>query len=263
MQKAKKMGSVDLIFDGDNLAITSGHYGPTGGMWQRFNRINAIDYANPGDSTQSILWRLQNGQLDNLHPKLAVLMLGGSNIGPNTPEQVAEGVKAVVAEYQKRCPDITILLLGVMPRGEKPTDPMRDKVKAVNALISAFGDGKKVIYLDFGDKLLEPDGTISKAVLGDFVHPGPKGYQIWADAIQPTIDQFFPPATLPPTPKVAVATGRPMPRPPLPRPSPSSAVAPSPGPRLRWLPGKIQPSSPPPPWDGCPIFKRISTTRAR
>ena len=141
LQKAGKMGDVDLIFDGNNLAITSGHYGPTGGMWQRFIRIKAIDFANPDDTTQAILWRLQNGQLDNLHPKLAVLMLGGGNIGPNTPDQVAGGVKAVITEYQKRCPDITILLLGVMPRGEKPTDPMRDKIKDVNKLISDFGDG--------------------------------------------------------------------------------------------------------------------------
>ena len=250
LQKAAKMGNVDLIFDGNNLAITSGHYGPTGGMWQRFNRINAIDFANPDDTTQAILWRLQNGQLDNLHPKLAVLMLGGSNIGPNTPEQVAEGVKAVIAEYQKRCPDITILLLGVLPRGEKPTDPMRDKVRAVNKLISTFGDGKKVIYLDFGDKLLEPDGTITKSVLGDFFHPGPKGYQIWADAIQPTIDQFFPPATLPPPPKVAAASSPSMPTPdttgpmigggtvtwppPALLPGANSAIIPTPA--MGWLP---------------------------
>ena len=204
LQRAKKMENVDLIFDGDQLAITSGHYAPTGGMWPRFNRIKALDFSSPGDPTQAILWRLQNGQLDTLHPKLVVLMVGSSNIGfnpgANTPEQIAEGVKAIITEYQKRAPEATILLLGVMPRGEKPTDPARAKVKAINQLISAFGDGKKVIYLDFGDKLLEPDGTITRAVLGDFLHPGPKGYQIWADAIQPTIDQFFPPATLPPAP---------------------------------------------------------------
>ena len=209
MQRAKKMGTVDLIFDGDQLAITSGHYAPTGGMWPRFNRIKALDFSSPGDPTQAVLWRLQNGQLDTLHPKLVVLQVGMSNIGfnpgANTPEQIAEGIKAIIAEYQKRVPEATILLLGLMPRGEKPTDPFRAKIKAVNQIISGLGDGKKVIYLDFGDKLLEHDGTISKAVLGDFVHPGPKGYQIWADAIQPTIDQFFPPATLPPAPTPAPA----------------------------------------------------------
>ena len=209
LQRARKMEKVDLIFDGDQLAITSGHYGPTGGMWSRFNRIKALDFSSPGDPTQAVLWRLQNGQLDTLHPKLIVLQVGSSNIGfnlgANTPEQIAEGVKAIVAEYQKRAPEATILLLGIMPRGEKPTDPARAKVKAINQIISGLGDGKKVIYLDFGDKLLEPDGTITKAVVGDFVHPGPKGYQIWADAIQPTIDQFFPPATLPPAPTPAPA----------------------------------------------------------
>jgi lysophospholipase L1-like esterase len=256
MQKARKMGQVDLIFDGDNLAITSGHYGPTGGMCRHFERIKAMDYANPGDTTQNILWRLQNGEADGLQPKLIVLMVGGSNLNPTTtPEQAAEGVKAVVAEYQKRCPDATILLCGVLPRGEKPTDPQRAKIKAINQIISTYGDGKKVIYLDFGDQLLQPDGTITKDVLFDFVHPGPKGYEIWAKAIQPTVDQFFPPSTLPPAPPEVAATNstnsaasaqppsapEPIigggtvtwPAPPLP-PGANSAIIPAPN--LSWLP---------------------------
>ncbi len=252
LQRARKMGTVDLIFDGDRLSITSGHYAPTGGMWSRFNRIKALDFGCSGDPTQAVLWRLQNGQLDGLHPKLVVLQVGMSNIGfnpgANTPEQIAEGIKAIVAEYQKRVPEATILLTGIMPRGEKPTDPFRAKIKAVNQIISGFGDGKKVIYLDFGDKLLEPDGTISQTVLAGFVHPQGKGHVIWADAIQSTIDKFFPPSTLPsaPIPIPVIASGTAAvpdkligggtitwPAPPLPAGANSAVI---PMPQMGWLP---------------------------
>ncbi len=101
--------------------------------------------------------------------------------------------KAIVAEYQKQCPDAAILLQGIFPRGEQPTDGLRAKVKQVNQMISSLGDGKKVIFLDFGDKLLNAHGQYTHPITGDFLHPNGNGYQIWADAIQPVIDRFFPP----------------------------------------------------------------------
>ena len=197
LQNSRQMGKIDLIFDGDQWAITAGNYGPTGGMWKRYSKLRAFDFSSRGDTTQALLWRLQNGQVDGFHPKLIVLRIGGSNINVNTPEEIAEGIRAVVREYQKHCPEAAILLQGIFPRGEKPTDPVRAKIKSINQMISRYADGKKVIYLDLGDKLLQPDGTLSTDIMPDFLHPSAKGFQIWADAIQPVIDRFFPPATAP------------------------------------------------------------------
>ena len=193
---SRKMPKVDLIFDGDS--ITAGWRGGGGGIWgHRYAKLNAFDFANSGDTTNGVLWQVQNGQVDGLHPKLVVLLIGTNNLGHSSAEQIAEGIKAVVREYQKHCPEAAILLQGIFPRGEKPTDPIRAKIKSINQMISQYADGKKVIYLDFGDKLLQPDGTLSKDIMPDFLHPSAKGFQIWADAIQPVIDQFFPPTTTP------------------------------------------------------------------
>ena len=197
LHKSRKMGRIDLIFDGDQWAITSGNYGPTGGMWNRYGKLNAFDFSSRGDTTQALLWRLQNGQVDGLHPKLVVLLIGTNNLGHSSAEQIAEGIKAVVTEYQKHCPEAAVLLQGIFPRGEKPTDPIRSKIKSINRMISQYADGRKVIYLDFGDTFLQPDGTLSKDIMPDFLHPSAKGFRIWADAIQPVIDQFFPPTTAP------------------------------------------------------------------
>jgi len=190
-QKTREIAStIELIFDGDS--ITDGWQVKGKEVWaERYGKLNAFDFGISGDRTEHVLWRLAQGQVDGMHPKLIAIMIGTNNIFSNSAEQIAEGVKTVVAEYQNRCPEAVILLQAIFPRGERPTDPVRAKIKTVNEIISKLGDGKKVIYIDFGDKFLEPDGTLSNEIMPDFLHPNAKGYQIWADAIQPIINKFF------------------------------------------------------------------------
>lgn len=184
-------GSIRLVFDGDS--ITDGWQSTGRAVWEaNFGKRNAFDFGISGDRTQHVLWRLDQGQVDGIKPALVAIMIGTNNKGTNTPEQIAEGVKAVVEGYQKRCPDAVILLQAIFPHGEKPEDPNRAKVKAINEMIAKLGDGKKVIYVDFGDKFLQPDGTMTREIMGDFLHPSPKGYQIWADAILPIVDKYVP-----------------------------------------------------------------------
>jgi lysophospholipase L1-like esterase len=184
-------GTIELIFDGDS--ITDGWHGKT--TWTaRYGKLNAFNFGIGGDRTQNVLWRLSQGQVDGMHPKVIALMIGTNNLFNNTEEQIADGVKKIVAEYQKRCPSAVILLQAVFPRYEKADNPYRAKIKTINQIISKLGDGEKVIYIDFGDKLLNPDGTMSRDIMPDFLHPNEKGYQIWADAIAPVINKFFPEA---------------------------------------------------------------------
>ena len=193
LDEPKKMPTVDLIFDGDS--ITDRWRGTGKGVWAaHYAKLNAVDFGIIADKTENLLWRIQNGQLDNLHPKLVALMIGTNNIGQE-PAQIAEGVQAVVEDYRTYCSHAVILLQAILPRGQSPTDPNRAKIKAVNQIISKLADGKNVIYIDFGDKLLQPDGTISTDIMADFLHPTAKGYEIWAEAIQPIIDKYVPSPT--------------------------------------------------------------------
>ena len=127
-------------------------------------------------------------------------MIGTNNLGANTNEQIAEGVAAIVQDYRTRCPDAVVLLQAIFPRGPKATDPFRARIKAINEIIAKLHDGKKVIFIDFGEKFLSADGTLLPEIMPDFLHPSPKGYQIWADAIQPVINQYFPAAAAPAAP---------------------------------------------------------------
>ncbi len=185
-----KRGSVDLIFDGDS--ITDFWTGAGKDVWAKnYGRLNAVDYGISGDRTENVLWRLDKGQVAGLRPKLVVVLIGTNNTGDCTDAQIAEGITAVVRSYQKLCPTAVILLPAVFPRAESPTDPTRQKIKRINQIISRLGDGNKVVYLDFGNKFLQPNGTMNRDLMPDTLHPSAKGYEVWADAIRPEIVKVF------------------------------------------------------------------------
>jgi lysophospholipase L1-like esterase len=189
----KAAGQVDWVLDGDS--ITDFWQDPRRGAGvfaEHFGKLRTIDLAIAGDRTQNVLWRLGQGQVDGLQPKLITLMIGTNNLGSNSVQEVADGVAAIVADYRKRCPDAVILLQAIFPRGASATDPARAKIKAINAIIARLADGKNVIYTDFGDKFLEPDGSLSREIMPDFLHPSAKGYEIWAAAIKPFVEKYVP-----------------------------------------------------------------------
>lgn len=184
-----KAASIQLIFDGDS--ITHGWRSAGKSLWEeRYAKFNAFNFGISGDRVENVLWRIQQGQLQGLNPKLVFIMIGTNNFG-GLPENIAGGIKEVIHAYQEACPEAVIVLQAIFPRREKPSDPARAWVKNVNDLISKHADGKKVLFVDFSDKFLQPDGTISPEVMPDFLHPASKGYQIWADAIQPILEQHI------------------------------------------------------------------------
>ena len=175
-------------------SITDGWRNSGKEVWAaNYDKLNATDFGIGGDQTQHLLWRLAHGQVDGLHPKMVALMIGTNNLFGPSDTEVAEGVATCVHEYQKHCPDAVILLQAIFPRGEKPNEPFREKLKQINAMLSKLADGKKVVYVDFGDKFLDADGTLPRDIMPDGLHPNAKGYAIWADAIRPQIEKVFGP----------------------------------------------------------------------
>jgi beta-glucosidase len=178
-----KQGNIDLLFLGDS--ITQGWGGNA--IWKRYyGPRRAANFGIGGDRTEHVLWRLQHGEVDGIHPRDVVLMIGTNNSRDNTAAEIIAGIKAIVDELRKRLPDSKILLLGVFPRGQRP-DGLRQKLDDVNEQISKLDDGKSVFYLNIGKAFLNADGTISPDVMPDYLHLTAKGYRRWADAMEPTL----------------------------------------------------------------------------
>jgi len=183
----KKMeGKIDLAFVGDSITARW-----KGDSWNKhWGAYRAVNMGIGGDRTQNVLWRLQNGQLDGYQARLFVLMIGTNNCDKKTnPADVAAGIKAILELIKTKQPKAKILLLGILPTGEKP-NPGREKKAAVNELISKFAGGS-VHYMDIGAKFLEPDKSISKEVMKDFLHLAPKGFDIWAEAISGKVKELM------------------------------------------------------------------------
>jgi beta-glucosidase len=189
-EKANSAKPAQVIFDGDS--ITDYFRNAAKDIWSQYEaKYNAINFAVSGDATEQVLYRLQNGQAKGMHPKLIFLMIGHNNCMRNTPEQIHEGVAAIIKKYQEVCPDSLIILQATFPSKE-PRSRYRTSIAALDKLLPDLAQKDRVIYVDFCDKFLSPDGTISKDVMPDGTHPAVKGYQIWAAAIQPILDHYVP-----------------------------------------------------------------------
>jgi lysophospholipase L1-like esterase len=162
-------------------------------VWDRyFAPLRALNFGIGGDRTQHVLWRIEQGELDHLRPKVIILLIGSNNTGVeratgkprNQTDEVIAGVKAVVAAIRARRPATQVLLLGIFPRGEKWDSPQRQQIREINAALAPLHDGKDVHFLDIGLQFLLPDGSVSRDLMPDCTHPNEKGYEIWAKAIE-------------------------------------------------------------------------------
>jgi lysophospholipase L1-like esterase len=185
---------IGLLFLGDS--ITEGwHWDDNWRIFKtHFGNDMPANFGIGGDLTQHVLWRIDNGELDNIAPKVVVLLIGTNNIG-YPEDDILRADRKIVTEIHQKLPDTKILIMAIFPRGQDPRDPavaaMRDKIKFVNAGLSKLDNGDKTRFLDIGDKFLAPDGTLPKEIMPDALHPSHAGYEIWADAIQPTVDEMM------------------------------------------------------------------------
>lgn len=192
-ERLMKEGSTQLVFIGDS--ITDGwRNGDQRDIYEDyFGKYHPYNIGISGDQTQHVLWRIEHGELDGISPKVAVIMIGTNNLGNmhQSPDETIAGIEAVVKAVEQKVPGIKILLLGIFPRANKADDPFRVQIKEVNEAISKLDDGgKHVKYLDIGPKFLDPDGTLPRSIMPDFLHPNVKGYQIWAEAIKPAVEEL-------------------------------------------------------------------------
>jgi len=183
----------DILFEGDSITDWWQQQPPQGGtgVFQKyFGDAKVANFAVAGDTTQGLLWGLQNGEGQGHKPKAIMLMIGTNNTGSNSGQEIAEGVGADVAELRKDFPDAKILLLAIFPRGSGPSDSNRVKNEVANKIIARLDDGKHVFFMNINDKFLDPDGKLI-GFRGDNLHPVAQGYEAWASAVAPTLKSWI------------------------------------------------------------------------
>ena len=193
-REVAKQGDAEVLFLGDSITdFWRNADGPFAGksvLDKHFGHWKVANFGIAGDTTQGVLYRLQNGEGQGFNPRAVMLMIGTNNTLRNSAAEIAEGVGAIVLELQRDFPQAKVLLLGVFPRG-RPNDPVRATIAEINRTIAKLHDGERVHYLDIGARFLAPDGTIPADVMSDLLHPSAKGYEIWAQAVKEPLSQLM------------------------------------------------------------------------
>jgi beta-glucosidase len=180
-----KQGNVDVLFLGDS--ITAGWANAGKDAWAaHFEKLRPANFGIGGDRTQHVLWRITNGELEGIQPRVVVLMLGTNNIKADSASAIARADAKIIQTIRQKLPNTKVLLLGIFPRAHRTDAPeahIPAKVKAVNAELARLADGQAVRYLDLAETLA-PSGALNPDFYTDGVHLTPKGYEAWAKAIE-------------------------------------------------------------------------------
>ena len=188
----EKMGQVDLVFLGDSIT----HAWDNGGKktWdQYYAKRNALNLGFSGDRTEHVLWRLENGAVANIDPKLLVLMIGTNNAGHREEPSkfTAIGIKAILDDLRTRLPNTKVLMLAIFPRGATDKDPLRKLNMATNDIIKDYADNERVHFLSINNNFLTKDRKLEKSVMKDLLHPNADQYKVWAEAIEPKVQELM------------------------------------------------------------------------
>jgi len=191
LKEIKETGQHDLLFIGDSIT----DYWPKRGekSWAKFAEYKPLDLGISGERTEDVLYRINHGELEGYKPKATVIMIGTNNIGhfrDEKPEWVAAGIEKIVKTVHEKLPDTKVLLLGIFPR-EDVTSTNRKKITQINRLIAKLDDGTKTKFLDIGKVFMDEKGEIPLDVMKDKLHPTDKGYDLWYDAMWPTLSEML------------------------------------------------------------------------
>lgn len=199
----RTQGRIDVYFEGDSIARRWGatDYPQLLANWKaNFSGWNVADFGWGADRIENILWRLENGELDGVHPKLIVLLAGTNNVGNKLPPvgvkaaaaSITKGVEEVIRVMREKAPEAVIVVTAIFPRNDNIM--VMPEIDAINAYLAKMADGRQIRYLNINDKLADASGKLFEGMMNpDKLHPTVKAYQIWADALQPILTSILGP----------------------------------------------------------------------
>ena len=214
-------GGYPVVFIGDSITHRWEKPGKT--VWDAHfaeGDYRALNLGFSGDNTENVLWRIDNGELDGLDPKAVVLLIGTNNTGhrkleEETPLDTLLGIQAIIDRVVAKCPKAKVILLPILPRGN-PSSELRKRNDYVNralSLAAKYAWSGKVLWCNFIPRLQAKDGTITREMFPDLLHPATAGYEIWAEELKPFLAYALgkgpkPPETrlAPPEPGIATVT---------------------------------------------------------
>lgn len=198
LEKARQ-GHIDLYFVGDSITRRWGatDYPDFLAHWRKnFWGWNAGDFGWGADEIQHILWRMENGELDGVNPKVIVILAGTNNLGEGPLDEakvleITRGLKALVEVCQRKAPGAKIVLTAIFPRNDHPA--VLPGIVRINEQLAKLAEEKNLRFLNVNSHLAAPDGTLLEGMTVDKLHPSLKGYEVWAAGLRPILTELLGP----------------------------------------------------------------------
>ena len=190
-------GPIGLLFLGDSITL---QWNKVPHIWEHYyGAYQPASFGIGGDGTQHVIWRIVHGELDGISPKVVVLLIGCNNCGGSSAADISAGIREIIRLIHEKIPTTKILALGIFPRGPRinadgsPDDwaSHMTKIRKVNADLLTLDNGANIRVLDITPNFRGNDGTTPKSIMPDQVHLTAAGYQIWADAMQPLLQEML------------------------------------------------------------------------
>jgi lysophospholipase L1-like esterase len=196
-----RSGRIDLYFLGDSITRRWGCSDPQWATllqnWrQNFFGWNAGNFGWGADGIQHMLWRISNGELDGVNPKVIVIQAGTNNVGsvPGDEQKLADilrGFGALIATCRQKAPGASMILTAIFPRNDNPA--VLGEIRRINDQLARRADGRTIFYLNVNDKLADADGRLLDEMTIDGLHLSVRGYQVWADGLRPLLSRLLGP----------------------------------------------------------------------
>lgn len=195
--KRGEEGPVGVLFLGDSITA---QWNNVPEIWDSaWGQYNPANFGIGGDKTQHVIWRIQQGALHRISPKVVVLMIGTNNTGGDKAEEIAEANRKIVSMIREELPETKVLLLAIFPRGPRmqrngepePSNIRMEKIQAINTDLAKLDNGDSIRFLDIGPHFLTAEKTIPKTIMPDQLHLSPAGYQIWVESMSPLLAEMM------------------------------------------------------------------------
>jgi lysophospholipase L1-like esterase len=213
-----RQGHVGLVWLGDSITQNWELTGPEPfadyrPAWNHFyGDRQAVNMGFRGDTTASVIWRLNHGEIDGIHPKAVILLIGANNFGHThwDADETLGGIEAVVHILRRKLPETQILLLGVLPSERSAW--ITENTEVLNAMLQrTYRDKPHVTFLNVG-YLFYKDGRVNRGLYLDphqaveashrtglttatvesvALHPDARGMALIANAIEPVLHRLM------------------------------------------------------------------------
>jgi hypothetical protein len=199
-----RQGNIDLVFFGSTETEMWLWRDRGRSVWdEKFAALRAAGFGSQGTHFTSLMWRMQNGELDGYQAKLVVLQaqygsfagmdgrapgLGGLDPREISFADYVSKYAAIIAEIRARQPQARILIYGVFPRYQTDAEPA-----VANAALATLGNNQTVFFIDISKRFFLPDGSFNNDMWRfGTADPGIQkpAFEVWAETLQPWLDRF-------------------------------------------------------------------------